>query len=100
MSTQTIDEQWKRALADLVTRYPDEPGVILPVEVKARTRLLQYATSAMKSASDFLTLLETGSDTDILEAANNQDENTGHLLRYLILKNIVFDKLIPTPHPS
>ena len=92
LASMSVDDRWERALADLVTRYVGASARASEVDeaTQARTRILQYASTAIESASEYLSLLESATDTAIIGRARDQDENAGILLRYLILKYMVF----------
>lgn len=59
-----------------------------PREAKLKT--LQRAYQAMRIASEHLQALETLSDIDIIDRAEKEDADVQSLLRYLILRDIVF----------
>lgn len=103
--SMSINDRWKLAVEDLAKRYErvvdevDEDGNDTAVVLRARTRLLQHATSAIETASEYMNLLENETDAGIIERARDQDENENILMRYLILKYIVCNHEFVTARP-
>ncbi len=110
--SMSINDRWKLAVEDLAKRYErvvdvvdvvdevdGEDGNDTAVVLWARTRLLQHATSAIETASEYMNLLENETDAGIIERARDQDENENILMRYLILKYIVCNHEFVTARP-
>lgn len=85
-----LEERWKQALRQVSYECHQEEQDQLSEYMMAKIKVLQHAATAMATAAEYLDSLEMESNSKLIEQNRNYDNNVKLLLRFMILKEIVF----------
>lgn len=85
-----LEERWKQALRQVSHECHQEKQDQLSEYMMAKIKVLQHAATAMATAAEYLDSLEMESNSKLIEQNRNYDNNVKLLLRFMILKEIVF----------